>query len=471
MKFYYTTSVPANNLFILLYILFLVPQLSYSQGGSGSPYARFGIGILSFQGSVKQIGMGKSGIAGYSFDQVNLLNPAALGYDTITTFEAGLNAEMYRLKSSAVSQSGNDVSLNYFSMAFPLVKRNTALGFGILPFSSMDFESSNITSSGACNCGNIKNSYTGDGGVNRFFLSLGYTPFGKKSMQFYSSENYRRWTDLNDSISSENEVKKFRFIEGFSFGLNSSWLFGTLDYSRAVTFIDSTAFIANRKSSGSTLGDFYFEAGIHYHFTNKKGITFATGAVLIPEQKIKTSFNSIWYNFRESGSFENIRDTVEIITDKKSTTIFPTGYSVGIMISKQNKWSFTVDYSARQWNNFLSDIDETRLKNSYSITAGTEFTPNVKSLNYMNKINYRAGFYYHSSYLQLNQTDILDVGISFGLGLPLIKKDRIQRTMIQIGIEAGKAGTTQNNLLEQDYIRFYFGVTLNEFWFFKRKYE
>jgi hypothetical protein len=460
MKFYFSR----NN---LLFVFLLFPSLLHAQGSSSSPYSRFGVGTLTFQGTISQASMGRSGVAAYNTDRINLLNPAAMAFDTITTIEAGIYAEISKIKSSSFSQSANNAGLSYFTIGFPVAKHNAGISLGAAPYSFMDFNVSEI-SYPDCDCGRTRNTFTGNGGINRFYMALGYAPFGKKPARFYASENYSRWMSENDSAAIENQVKKFRYLEGFSVGINASWLFGTLDYSRKVDFIDSTAFLSNVKTTSSTLGDMYLNAGMQYHFTTRKGIMAGIGISVFPESAAKSVFNSLWYNRTINGA---TRDTVEEVTDLKGSTTIPLGYAAGLIIGKQGHWRFTADYSAQQWSRFRSDFFNGNLKDNYSINAGLEIIPEPKGLNYFGKINYRTGFYYHSSALQFNQTVIKDYGISFGLGLPVIKKDRVQRSMIQLGFEAGRSGTSKNNLIQQDYLRFHFGIVLNELWFFKRHYE
>lgn len=460
MKFYFSR----NSLFVFFSIY---PALISAQGNSNSPYSRFGVGNLQFQGTVSQSGMGRSGVAAWSTDRINILNSAAMAFDTITTIEAGINAEVSKVKSVSLSQSANNAGLSYFSLGFPVYKHSAGMSIGAAPYSLMDFNASEI-SYPDCDCGSTRNTFTGEGGINRFYMALGYAPFGKKAASFYTSENYSRWLSENDSAAIENDVKKFRFIEGFSIGINASWLFGTLDYSRKVDFIDSTNFLSSVKTTSSTIGDIYLSAGMQYHFTTRNGITAGIGISVFPESAVKSTFNSLWVNRTFGGA---LRDTVEEVTDLKGSTVIPLGYAGGILVGKQGQWRFTADYSTQQWSRFQSDFFNGNLKDNYSINAGLEIIPKPKSLNYFGKVSYRTGFYYHSSALQLNQTVIKDYGISFGFGLPVIKKDRVQRSMIQLGIEAGRSGTTKYNLVQQDYIRFHLGIVLNEFWFFKRHYE
>ena len=69
--------------------------------------------------------------------------------------------------------------------------------------------------------------------------------------------------------------------------------------------------------------------------------------------------------------------------------------------------------------------------------------------NYLNIIQYRAGFNYNTGQLSVSsqginspKTDITDISLSFGLGLPM----RRSNTIANLGIQIGKKGTTNGRL-------------------------
>jgi len=92
------------------------------------------------------------------------------------------------------------------------------------------------------------------------------------------------------------------------------------------------------------------------------------------------------------------------------------------------------------------------------------------------------------SYINLNNSRVNDYSISLGVGVPvrLTSTERRlfdNRTMLHFSIEGGQLGTTSNNLVRQQYVRLYVdlvrqqyvrlyvGITANELWFIKRKYD
>jgi hypothetical protein len=88
-------------------------------------------------------------------------------------------------------------------------------------------------------------------------------------------------------------------------------------------------------------------------------------------------------------------------------------------------------------------------------------------MSYAKRITYRAGFKYEKTGLIVNSTSINDVGMTFGFGLPITGS--LSNT--NIGFEFGKKGTTSNNLVQENYFNISIGVSLNDKWFVKSKYN
>ncbi len=88
-------------------------------------------------------------------------------------------------------------------------------------------------------------------------------------------------------------------------------------------------------------------------------------------------------------------------------------------------------------------------------------------------MKYRMGFRYLDSYLQLNDEQLSQYGISFGIGIPLLKA--MSNSWLNIGGEIGERGTLKNDLLKEQYVNLYFGLTIaplkRDKWFRKNKID
>src|SRR6185295_15396646 len=102
------------------------------------------------------------------------------------------------------------------------------------------------------------------------------------------------------------------------------------------------------------------------------------------------------------------------------------------------------------------------LANSWRLAVGSLFTPNERSIkSYFGTISYRLGFHYEQTYLQVNSSQLNQMGVSVGLGFPFKRS----AAMLHITAEAGKRGTTKNKLIEESYVKLSLGFTLNDRWF------
>lgn len=459
-----------NKYFLFFSILLIHSTLLQAQKGTVSPYSRYGIGELQFAGFVQQIGMGGLGNTLHASDRLNFVNPASYAFDTITTFEAGIKSEVTKLSSNATSQTTNGVSLSYLAFGFPVVKNSWGASFGVIPYSNVGYNI--VDKQDDATLGEVDYTFAGEGGLNRFYIGNGFAPFANCLNNFRSSPKFKKLVAEKDTTQIRKTEKKLKAIKGLSIGVNASWLFGSLNNSRSVQFIESTNIFNTKIVNKTTLGDFYFNLGLLYTCDLKNDYTLDIGLTGGTNSKINSKNNSLWYNYTSSSlGFETIKDTIRNIVDEKGITTIPLYFSGGIGIGKNNKWNIGVDVSMQDWSKYESFNTNDSLQNSYSIAAGGEWIPSKNGLKYFQKVQYRFGAHYAKSYLQLRNTDIKDYGVSFGFGLPIINKDRIQKAMIQLGFEAGQRGTTENDLLQQQYLRFHLGITMNESWFFKRKYD
>ena len=111
----------------------------------------------------------------------------------------------------------------------------------------------------------------------------------------------------------------------------------------------------------------------------------------------------------------------------------------------------------------LENVDYTDA-NTYAF--GGYWVPDYRSLSgYYKRITYRAGLRYDVSGLVVNNKEINNFGITFGLGLPL----GTSFSNLNLGFELGKRGTTDANLIEESYFKVNVGLSLNDRWFQQRK--
>jgi hypothetical protein len=83
----------------------------------------------------------------------------------------------------------------------------------------------------------------------------------------------------------------------------------------------------------------------------------------------------------------------------------------------------------------------------------------------LKRVTYRAGARFSKSGIVVDNKEINDFGITFGMGLPLGRN----LSNINLGFELGKRGTKYGDLVEESYFKVNVGLSLNDKWFIPRK--
>jgi len=151
------------------------------------------------------------------------------------------------------------------------------------------------------------------------------------------------------------------------------------------------------------------------------------------------------------------------------------------MVSRGMKFKAGIDFKFQPWSKYkgFEENAASKLNNSWRIAAGGEFLPNDKNFSkFFSRLKYRAGFNYTQTNIKINDTPINEFGINFGIGIPLLitaanDDGLLQKVLIyafNVGFEAGSRGTTNKNLVRENFYRLKIGISLSDKWFVKRKY-
>jgi len=150
--------------------------------------------------------------------------------------------------------------------------------------------------------------------------------------------------------------------------------------------------------------------------------------------------------------------------------------SLGFSYSYNDIVMFTAEYIRQDWSG--TDIDNSNFNTGLyeSMRFGVEVVPvpfdNKIRTSYLNRMHYRAGLFSTKTYLSYNNKNIINNGLSFGLGLPVkYARKTFTGTTFDIGYQYGVRGTTENGLVKENTHIITFGLTLHDFWFLKPKYD
>ncbi|MCK5078978.1 MAG: hypothetical protein KAR09_03490 [Bacteroidales bacterium] len=421
-------------LLIAFLLLFFVSERTMAQARISSPYSRYGVGDLwQNHYSVTLAGMGNVGLAIRSNNFLNIKNPASYtGFDS-TSFLFDISAlGMYTtLKTTEISQDADYGSLGYVLFGTPVTKWWRAT-FGLIPFSNVGYyvtEEKNID-----DIGRVRIIYEGSGGLNQLHFGNG-----------------------------------FRITDNLSIGINTSYVWGVINRRRRVTFPDSLSMLSTRIDNFDHVSDILVDIGVQYFVPLKNGMELGTGLVIKPGMDLNSTRRYLAQNY--FGSNENIefpRDTVAYSAGTKGKLEFPLGFGGGVSLRRANNFIVSMDVNWRNWKEYKSYGRSDSLQNSFSMHLGGEYVPKHNSItSYWHRVRYRLGIRYANTYIEINNQPIKEFGISFGLGLPF----RRSKSMLNFAFEFGNRGTVENNLVQENFIKFTFGLSIYERWFVKNKYR
>ena len=416
---------------ILILTFFLISSFSFSQVGTGSPYSFIGFGETNFRGNHSNRAMG--GLDVY-IDSIhpNINNPASYSTLKATTYSIGLNYRKNNISNDSETQKITTSSIDYMGVSIPTKKFR--FGFGIIPVSSIGYLLNESNQSIAEN--QVINRFSGEGGLNRAFLNVGFRVL--KSIHVGFSTNY----SFGDILYEKNQL-----IKGIQ---NGSYLESELSLSGI-----SYKFALNSITKLN-------KVQIHSHFSFE------------PEGTLKSKNRQVIYTQSVLTESTSVGEVVEPDLSSTGTdeTIFksPKSISFGSGIAIDKKWFFggqiTNISNSSFVNNFINQpniryIDEKR------VNFGGFFIPDYSSItSYWKRIVYRFGYRTDKKGYLINNESINENVITFGFGLPMAGVSNTNVTF-----ELGKIGNKNNNLVEENYWTMRVGFSLNDIWFIKRKYN
>lgn len=405
----------------------------WAQDRISSPYSRFGIGELFSNTHVNNMAMGGITQGIYNPYFVNSSNPASYtAFDTLSfVFDAGLHGRLTTLSTTLQSQSADYASLGNLLFGFPVTGWWKA-SFGLLPYSATGYKMTDHHADSVFD--KYDNVYEGSGGINQFYVG-----------------------------------SSFDLAKNLSVGINVAYLFGTMNHNTATEFPD-TLFRYNAKTVNSTrVHDFMLNYGVMYHKQYSKGFQYTLGASFFAQTDLNTTSDKLSYTYTKSSiGVEALRDTIFYQKGADEKITIPMGMGLGFSFGKTDKWLVGGDFVYKQWEKFHYSSSPEALVNNTQFALGGFYNPSSSTVsNYFNRVTYRAGLKYSNGFLELRNQRIDEFGISFGIGLPLPRTS----STINLAVELGTRGTKEENLIQENFVKFTLGVSIFERWFVIRKYE
>jgi hypothetical protein len=432
---------------IFLGLIFL-PTVIFSQNLGNSPYSLLGVGDLTHPALSHQQAMGGAGISFSLPFMINNLNPALnarLSKSKNTIYEAGVAAQLKGLRQTDVSQRDFGANLSYLIVGLPISSRMGGT-FGISPYSNVSYNYTFLDDvEGSDFLAN--KTYNGSGGITNLFLSLGYD-FTK---------------------STRPDTLKHRFMVGGK----ANYLFGAIinELTTKLRTNNNTDFEAARYRRNG-YSDFTFEGALAYTYKVKGDYKLNLGLVYGFGKDLKTKY----YEDLRTKILNDPVDTVTVIAnDIRSSVNLPSRIGFGLSFEKEFKWAIALDYTMQDWSGFKdqnnSIAENYTLGKSYTLALGGQYIPNYTSVakGFWHRTLFKLGGQYTQTPVIGSGMNIRDLSISLGASIPLTRQNSF--TLLNLALQAGSRGTTNNNLIRENYVRVHFGATINDRWFIKPKFN
>ena len=425
----------AETIFFITF-LFLVSDIN-GQYTSHSPYSKFGVGDVSQRGFAQNKALGGIGIGLRYNNYINYLNPASYSsQDTMSfIFDVGLNGNYTTLKTSEFKDITRDINVGHVAIGFPVAKFLKS-SLGVVPYSKVHYNLM-MEDSGGDSLDDYSVAYSGRGGINQFYIG-------------------------NSLLIGRN----------IALGVNISYLFGLIERTKTVILDNYTYQAYTYFNDKVNIGGFYLDYGLQF-FTDineKNRLTF--GLTFANKTEINAKYDSI--ALRDFAPFRI--DTLKNNIYNEGNITLPGKIGIGLSYNRENKLLIGFDYLSENWEKAVVPGQGDTLANSSSFRFGIEYRPvpmnSQRRSKYWGRVKIRAGGHYTKSYLVINDHQLIDYGVSLGIGLPWKNEKKLfTNTYFNFTYELGQRGKVDNNLIKETYNLFTIGLTLYDFWFFKPKYD
>lgn len=440
-----------------------------------TPFSRFGIGEQTVMPFSAQRGIGNLAGGVRSFNFINHVNPASYtGFyqeeytpyrrivrrdsmrlnpgtgkmeevyyrDTIyrdtlsyvykaTTLQTGVDGAILNTADATNSTQSGDGSLSYLAMGFPIPKFG-GISVGLMPFSTVGYEVINRTTFDTLN---IAYRYEGRGGIRQFY------------------------------VGSAGQYKNL------SLGFNARILFGNLTTSSLVYFPDLPSSFGTNQVIRHSVRGMYWEFGAQYQAQLNKDIVLRLGVFGNPAATINTSTDTIIERviFNTEEAFATVEEDT-LAEGVPNGLSLPLSYGGGIVLEKPGHWMIGADYKAAQWSDVAGFLANQPQNNSYQLSIGGQWSPDPQG-SFLSRAKYRLGAYSGQTPLLLNGNAVADFGMTFGLGIPIIRPRQKLHSSMDLALQVGRLGNIQDNGFAENYLKITLGFNLNDNnWIFKSKY-
>ena len=440
----------------LLAVGLLWPATAMAQNGFNMPYSQFGLGLSQTPYNLPTVTrMGGVTYTRGGSNYVNPFNPASYGAVEMESFvfDMGVEVQMSTLRDNVNSQFDADGNLGYLLVAMPLT-RWWKLAGGLMPYSTVNYESVVQQNSTTYPGGLVKTVYDGTGGINEVFLGMAFNVLRGKGQR----------PDLQ-------------------LGFNVNYITGDIQRNILYTFpgSDSTYYMPSRRYKSTELHNVTFDLGLQMRQPLGSRYTLGLGAVYKPYRDLRVQEEAMVYTYHTGYEDQPIdiifpQEGNEAGFESRMEQAHTVG--VGLSLERNKQWQLAVDATFADWQGMRYTEGQTPsilgvsalTYGPYSRYAvGFEKMGNMDAASYWGRISWSLGVHAEQGVLRLNlggtEHRVDEWGGGLGATLPMRKGKSL------LTLSVGYSSLGSREVLQRNTLTFGIAVSSCERWFFKRKYD
>lgn len=407
----------------LVALIFLFVEFMPAQGGP--IYSRYGIGDQIHSSTARRLGFGSTGSAVIDRDYIDGYNPASWTDLRFTRF--GISLKYLGANYSDLNNSSfhTNVIFSGFTIGFPVQRDlGISMAIGLIPVSALSY---NINESkNNIHFGDYSEKFSGKGSMSKVF-------FGS-------------------SVKIPSNI---------SIGATIEYYTGTNNYKSSLEFLETSAFT-----------DVFYET--RYKYSGLGGtISLISGNIIELFNESDTEFRlSLMANFTSDlvtdTSLATNTSLGELVSNEgETTTIIPTKYTFGASFAWNKKYLLLFDLLYQPWSEYQFNGEyDSHLKDLSRYSLGFEYKDKTIGMHAstFEQMSFRAGFSYEETQYTFDGININTLAVHGGVTIPFGDIN-----LIDFSISAGVRGTTDNNLVKEEFISGAFTLTLGELWFVRQE--
>jgi len=390
----------------------------------GSAYSRYGVGDIRYFPSARAVGMGGVNLAIVGIDELNRINPAAWTQVKQTMFSGTFLYEGYSTSDGANSVYRARGDFGGAMLALPVSpSHGIVFGGGFAPYSRVNYD---ITTTGTQLGVDYTAEYGGSGGLSHAFFGFSYQP-----------------------------------TSALHLGVQTQYLFGPIENDVTITFGSATFSnsVTRRRTDYRgfqfTIGTIYTDVGKWIGISDRHRLS--VGALFT------TPLNATV----ERSAITSVTSFVDTLAETKGTAHIPARIGLGAALTLNSRYLIATDVVFQNWERFEEFASNPKeIRNWVRWSIGAERLPAAQPSSFGERVAYRLGFVYNSSYYRLKDEPLYEVLFSGGVGFPVGSRSRVN-----FALGYGFRGTTDKQLQKDNIFRLMVTVNLGELWFIRPPVE